>query len=368
MPIITIFFKENGLSMRDIFVLQAFFSVAVIFLEIPSGYFSDKVGRKKTLIVGYSLAILGYAIYSFSYGFWGFLWAEIILGFGCSFISGTDSALLYDTLLETKQKSRYTELEGRRYSLAMISESLASVMGGFMAVLSLRLPFYIDTAVLVLFFPVVFSLVEPKSHVVLEEKNAWETMSYVFKKIFVKGSEIKWVIIYSSIVASSTLTMVWMIQPYLEEVAIPLELFGVIWAMLMLISAFFSWYAGKIEKHFGTKKVLSSLVFLVAIGYFAIYLSWVAWGVVFLLFFYVVRGLHNPVVSAYVNGKVSSDIRATILSAKNLFGRVIFSVVGPFMGWIADVISLGAAMLYAGIIFTITGVVALAFLRKNNSF
>jgi uncharacterized protein YaaW (UPF0174 family) len=82
----------------------------------------------------------------------------------------------------------------------------------------------------------------------------------------------------------------------------------------------------------------------------------------------VVRGLHNPVVSAYVNGKVSSDIRATILSAKNLFGRVIFSVVGPFMGWIADVISLGAAMLYAGIIFTITGVVALAFLRKNNSF
>ena len=38
MPIITLFFQENGLSMQDIFVLQAIFSITAILFEIPSGY------------------------------------------------------------------------------------------------------------------------------------------------------------------------------------------------------------------------------------------------------------------------------------------------------------------------------------------
>ncbi|RME62044.1 MAG: MFS transporter, partial [Candidatus Dadabacteria bacterium] len=52
MPVIVLFFKENGLSMKDVFILQALFSVAVVIFEIPSGYFSDVVGRRTTLIVG----------------------------------------------------------------------------------------------------------------------------------------------------------------------------------------------------------------------------------------------------------------------------------------------------------------------------
>lgn len=52
MPIITIFYQENGLSMQDIFVIQSVFSLAVVLFEIPTGYFSDVFGRKKTMILG----------------------------------------------------------------------------------------------------------------------------------------------------------------------------------------------------------------------------------------------------------------------------------------------------------------------------
>ncbi|MFP3860730.1 MAG: MFS transporter [Bacteroidales bacterium] len=98
MPIIVLFYKNNGLSMQDIFTLKAAYSIAIVLLEIPSGYIADVLGRKKTLIIGAFLGFAGFLIYDFSFNFWGFLMAELVLGIGQSLISGADSALLYDSL------------------------------------------------------------------------------------------------------------------------------------------------------------------------------------------------------------------------------------------------------------------------------
>ncbi len=52
MPIVALFYNDNGLTDFDIFLLQAIYSISVAFLEIPSGYMADIVGRKKSLIFG----------------------------------------------------------------------------------------------------------------------------------------------------------------------------------------------------------------------------------------------------------------------------------------------------------------------------
>jgi MFS family permease len=52
MPVITIFYKEHGLSMQEIFIIQSVFAIGVVLFEVPTGYFSDVVGRKKTLLLG----------------------------------------------------------------------------------------------------------------------------------------------------------------------------------------------------------------------------------------------------------------------------------------------------------------------------
>ena len=68
-PIIVLFFKENGLSMKQILLLQALFSVAVLLLEVPTGFFSDIFGRKKSIIIGAILASMGFTVYALSHGF-----------------------------------------------------------------------------------------------------------------------------------------------------------------------------------------------------------------------------------------------------------------------------------------------------------
>lgn len=367
MPIIILFFQENGLSMKEILLLQAIFSIGVILFEIPSGYFSDVIGRKTSIIIGCFLGSIGFIIYVLSYGFTGFLIAELMLGLGASFISGTDSAIIYDSLIQVNKGNDYKKIEGRLSSVGNFSEAIASVIGGFLAMISLRTPLYAEMILMFLSIPFAFSLIEPKREKYHNKEGAIKEIAKIVKYSIHDHREIKWLIFYSGFLGASTLTMVWFIQPYFKFVELPLVYFGLAWGVLNLSVGLFSLYAHKIEAVFGRKKSLVSLIFISFAGYMLLAISDSLWSIVFIFLFYFVRGVSGPILKDYVNQLISSDMRATVLSVKNLFSRLVFAIVGPFIGWISDVYSLQWALLTSGGIFIVFGVIALFFLHKNKA-
>ena len=143
MPIIVLFFQEHGLSLTQVMFLQAIYSLSVAVFEIPSGYIADLFGRKNTIVISTVFSFIGYLIFSFYGGFFAFAIAEVLIGIGGSLMSGSDSALLYDTLLETDNKEAYTKIEGRNYAIGNFSEATAGILGGFLAVGSIYLPIYV---------------------------------------------------------------------------------------------------------------------------------------------------------------------------------------------------------------------------------
>jgi len=159
MPVIVLFFQDNGLSLQEIMFLTASYSLSVALMEIPSGYAADQIGRKKTLVLGCVLAFLGFGLFSLSYSFWWFLIAEVLLGIGNSFISGADSALLYDSLLEVEAEDQFLKYEGRSISIGNFSEAAAGVLGGFLAALSFRYPAYIQVIISFSTLPLALNLI-----------------------------------------------------------------------------------------------------------------------------------------------------------------------------------------------------------------
>src|SRR6056297_1948407 len=108
MAIITLFWKDQiGLSLTEILLLQAIFSVATLVMEYPSGYLSDRIGYRFTLHLACLLGIAGWTVYTFAGSFAGVLLAEILLGMSYAFISGADSALLYETLRQSDREEEY---------------------------------------------------------------------------------------------------------------------------------------------------------------------------------------------------------------------------------------------------------------------
>ncbi len=365
MPVVVIFFQSHGLSMKEVFILQAVYSIAIVVLEIPSGYLADVIGRKNSLLYGNILGFIGFSVYIFANNFWGFLVAEVVMGFGQSMISGADSALLYDTLLEAGEERRYLREEGKVAGLGNYSEALAGILGGVLAGLSLRAPFIGQALITLSAIPVAMWLYEPAIRR-MEAKVGMGDILKIVKFSLVDSKQLRWNILLSSVTGASTLSMAWFAQPYFEKVGVPLAAFGVLWTVLNLSVGITSFKAHRIEEKLGLSGTVILATAVLSLSYVLLGLFPSIWTLGVLLIFYLARGVATPVFKNTINKISPSESRATILSVRNFVIRIFFSVLGPLFGWLADQFGLMHALVAAGGIFTILETVAVVnFLRVN---
>ena len=365
MPIIVLFYQDNGLQMRDVLTLQAIYSISIVLMEIPSGYLADIWGRKNTIILGSILGTLGYIAYYFSYGFAGFLIAELILGFGQSLISGADSAMLYDTLYEEDKQDSYLKYEGRVLSVGNFAETIAAIGGGLLAEISLRTPFFAQIAIASIAIPASLILYEPKRVKQLAKGSMSHIMSIV-KYSLIENITLRRNILYSSLIGCATLTMAWFLQPYLYEViGFSRSEIGIAWALLNLTVGLTTLVAYKIEKKIGMLRIIVLIAVLIPLGYIITGSTNTLWAIPILFLFYFTRGIATPVLKDYINRMTNSDIRATVLSVRNFVIRIFFSITGPFLGYFSDAYSIQTALLLAGGIFATGSILTTFFYVKS---
>ena len=365
MPYIIPFYTKNDLNMHQIMILQAVYSVSIVVLEIPSGYFADVIGRRKTLILGTLLGAAGFVIYSFSYALLGFLLAELVLGFGTSFVSGADSALLYDSLLDNQKEKEYIRYEGRMTSIGNIAEASAGIVGGLIAVISLRMNFYVQTGVAFLAVPAAMWLVEPASHERLKSFTFKKILGVVQDSLFV-NRKLRTHILFSATIGTATLTMAWFVQPYFKFVELPLSLYGLFWTLLNLSVGLAAITAYRVESRLGQFRMVPAIAVLVPAGYLILGQVQGLWAISILFLFYIMRGIATPILKDYIHRHTSSDVRATVLSVRNFIIRLLFVMLGPAMGFVTDSKGLQTALNAGGMVFLAFAVLlAILFVRSN---
>ncbi len=357
MPIVFLFYQENGLGTQDLFFLKAAYSLAIVVLEIPSGYIGDLWGRKNSMIIGSLLGSAGFCIYCFASGFYGFLIAELVLGVGQSFISGSDSALLYDSLHASKKEGQYLKTEGRLISVGNYAEAIAAPIGVMLAAASLRTPYFFQTLIAFAAVPAAFTLWEP-DRIRLSTGNISGNMRAIISYSFIVNRQLKWNIIISSIAGTATLSMAWLVQPLFVHLALPLALYAIFIPVLNLTTGTVSMYAHAFEKKAGFKRTLACLTIGIPAMYLAIGWFNALWALIFLMIFYIIRGIATPVLKNHINIITPSEIRATVLSLRSLIIRLAFVILGPMLGWYTDHSGLPAAMMAAGFVFLVTGLFA----------
>lgn len=367
MPIIVLFYQSNGMSMREIFQLQAVYSLTLMFFEVPTGYFADRAGRKTSILLGSFMGVAGYLIYSSSFGFWNFVVAEVALGIGQSLVSGADSAMLYDSLLAGKQSDKYTRFEGRVTSVGNFAEALAGIVGGLLAISSLRTPFYVQTAVAAIAIPAALSLVEPP--VITKRIRLTAGQLFAVIRLTLHGNrKLKWNTLFSAVTGVSTLTMAWFAQPLFIQAGIQVSWFGVIWAVLNVTVGIAAITAWKFEKRLGPARTVISFAGILIAGYLSLAVFPPYAGLSMLLLFYFARGIATPTLRNYINLISPTETRATILSVRNLVIRLLFVILGPFLGWLTDTFSLNTALAIAGTIFGLMMGITLYYFLKYKTY
>ena len=349
MPIIILFFQEHDLTLTEIMILQAIYSLSVAVFEIPSGYMADLFGRKYTIVLSTIFSFIGYLVFSFYSGFYAFALAQILIGIGGSLMSGSDSALLYDTLLETNNKSAYTKIEGRNYAVGNFSEATAGILGGFLAVSSIYLPIYAQTGVLFLSIPISLSLIEPKIYEKNKIDKSLRSVVDILKFVISEKKKLKWLIIYSSAMGVATLSIAWFTQPFLKEIDIPLFYFGIIWAGLNFASGITSFNAHLLYRKMNGYNLLIYISLSLFLSFILLGLNISIFGLTIIFIIYLLRGITTPILRNEININTTSNKRATVLSIRSFFIRISFAISAPILGYITENYSLAETFYIIGI-------------------
>ena len=340
MPIIVLFFQEHGLTLTEVMVLQSIYSFSVALFEIPSGFIADVFGRKKTILLSTIFTFIGFLVFSFFGGFYEFAIAQVLVGIGGSLMSGSDSAIIYDTLVETKSKNTYTKIEGRTYAIGNFSEAFAGILGGFLAVGSIYMPIYVQTSILFFSIPIALTLIEPKMQKENKLDRKFEAVLEVIRFALVDNKRLKWLIIYSSAMGVATLSMAWLAQPFFKAINIPLAYYGIIWAILNFSAGLSSFNAYQFDEKYHNYKILFYISLAMPISFMFLGLNASFFGLIFILFIYLLRGIVTPILRNSINENTTSNKRATVLSIRSLIIRISFAISAPILGYIADNYSL----------------------------
>ena len=367
MPVIKLYYAENHLEDHHLLLLHGVYSFIIAITEIPSGYFADVLGRKITMISGTLLGTMGFAVYAFTGGLWAFLVAEILLGFGQSFISGSDTALLYDSLLDLKKQKKYIRYEGKITAIGNFSEALAGITVSVLAFQLMREYYYIQIGIAFTGFAASVFLIEP-SHHRMKKYRRYKQVFQLVKKQIRSNRLLMQYILFSSVIGFASLSMAWFAQMIFYELDIRTSFFyGIAWTVLNLTVGFGSLMAYRTEALLGRK--ISLLFIFIALGSSFIVISFAIakWVIIVLLFFYLIRGIAHPVLKLYINELTASDVRATIFSVRSLFIRILFSIAVLFLGPARKFCSLELSIFIAGCILIIPGCILLYLLLKKKA-
>ena len=370
MAIITLFWKDRiGLTLTEILTLQVFFSLASVVMEYPSGYVSDRLGYRWALIVACIFGIVGWGWYLVAATFWGVLVAELLLGVSYAFISGSDTALLFETLRAEDRVDLYTRCDGRMVGWAQGGEAAGALFAGLMYAHWPLLPFVAQIGIWILALGLCLSLREPTAEsggpVVSHLAEALRVCRFAFRE----SSAIRATIMNGMLLGLASFYMVWLIQPYMQECRVPVTWFGPAWAGANLVVALAAASSHRVEDKVGAAGMQVLFFALIVVAYLGLGTTTAVGGFLFYYLLTAMRGLQGPLMRSRLQALSSRANRASILSLHSLAFRLGFVLTGPLVGLLADSHGLSTTFyVLAGFFALALPVAARNFLRHNHAY
>ena len=335
-PIAAIYFSEVAGS----YVLGlSIFSIANIsgaFFEIPTGMFSDLIGRKYTTMLGGLAYTLSGICYALGLNFWWLVAGAVLGGLGRSFYSGNNDALLYDSLDKSQKKEDLEKWMGFIGGVEQWALGVTAVIGGVLAAYSFKLVMWLSVIPLLLCWVTSWWLIEIKNKV-KHEGNIYFHLKDAIKN-FVGNKKIR-LLSLSSIVGFGIGEAGFQFRAVFIATLWPVWAIGIARMLSNVGAALGFGWSGKIMKRFKGEKVLmfeqvsSRVIDLVALGCPSI-LSPALMSTTSLMY-----GPSTVAENTIFQREFTDKQRATMGSLNSLGRSVFLGVSMLFLGWLADMTS-----------------------------
>lgn len=334
------FFTQWGkLSFFEIMCLESYFTVMILLFEIPCGAIADTIGRKFSLFLGGLSIIFAALIYSSYPNIFIFAIGETLWAFSQASISGTDQALVYDSLKKIGKEKKISQKMARIQSSLLIAIVISSPLGSILGDL-ISLPFVMFIMIVPFFIATLISLTvkEPNESIVKTHSKKYRSViNSGFNEL--KDSKMLRIFAFEYIyIDVIVFFLIWTYQPYLELLEIDLIYFGFVAASMTASQVLFTNIVPRLEQSITHKSLLIRLYTLIP-GLLFILLGFtiIKWLGILLILLVIGMGFSRRIffVEA-INKEIKIDDRATVLSTINMFGSLLRAILYPIVGILVE--------------------------------
>jgi len=364
--IFILFLISLGLTNSKIGLLQSALFFTIFLSEIPTGIVGDKLGRKKTLIMGIILNIASLVII-ISYNSFIMIFISFILeGIAMAFFSGTGSALFYDSLKLMGKEEKYLKYSGNMGTLTNIIMGLSIAIGPFLKDISWQ--FVYKSNLVAVLCSGVFLLFVYDNKEDYAGKSDSEDVPF-FKEItnFFKENrkfKLELFIIGTSIIEATSAYYYILCQSLFGSQDISIKKIGIIYGVLQIMSGLMYKLAISINSKYTISKISIYSIMVSIIGFSIIIFDNSLLTLVTLLIITAISDILYISKDNYIQKSISSNIRGSLLSIVSFITSVIIGMVYLIFGKLGDVFTPNLTMVF----LVVPNILALVILNRYFKF
>jgi len=349
-PIWVIYLLRIGYSLYYVTILDVIFYLTIVLVSLPLGRVTDRIGKKKALMISSVTTGIGIILFGIFTSFLGITLSYILWGIGVAINSSALESLTYD--YSKSHNLKYLEIYGAVNFLASLSVAVASIVGGFIGQFFGLKVVIIITGIIVIISTVNTLKIKEK---VTANKAASGGIGY-WK--FIKERRVFSLLVIRIALILDINMMIIFKQPYYEEMGIGTAIIGIIFFIDVLLRGISSLYTQKLS--FIAKDRFNSMLFFTSAIFFTIFIPGIMenyLAIFFLILNSVIFGFYSNILSEEVNVLIPTEIRATVLSVIFLISSLITAIAEPLLGYLATV---------KGVMYTLL-IFSFAFLIMSSS-
>jgi MFS family permease len=354
--------QERGLSLTQITLLDTPFWLLIVLAEVPTGVVADRFGRKISLAIGGLLFAVAVFVFGIAEDYLIILVSYAAWGLAMTFQSGADAAIVYDSLKRAGREEEFQKINGRMWAITSFAVLIAILIGApLAAATTLAFPILLSAGIGLVTVPVALSMHEPRD--TQAEVEPYFTTLRVGISDAWRQPELRYIILFSGVMFTAVFAPLIFMQPFLAGHGVATENLGLWQAPVRAAGMVAALLAYRFVAATGERAAFFAMPLALGICYFALAGIDALWIIVAFVPIGMVAGAQNPVLATYVNRRIPSERRATMLSVQSLIGSVMIAGTEPMAGFIADEAGLRATFLAFALV---SGVAAPAILLLWN--
>lgn len=350
--------QVKKLSAQQILLSEALYNVAIMIFIIPSGKIVDKIGKKNSVIIANICVSISIAIILIMKSFYHLIIAYAVMAFGYSIKAIAENIILYNSLPNGSKRGKiFSIIDGKASSYYYYIDAISAVTTGFLYVVNPYIPI-----VLCLIMCIISTILSCKfQHTNTVEKTKTDKNEKVSLKEafhYVRGSKrIQYLILFYAVFSALLYVLTSLRSSIFEDLNLNAQYFGIIYAILQIISGTTARYQNIIQNKFKneTLAVLSipltlSCIFIGILG--GLKPDNFIFSIIIILFIIqnIIKGPYRTLIVRYMNNFTNKAIRTKLTTIESLVYYAVAVIFSLTCSWLLGITTTANTFIVIGVI------------------